>query len=128
MKHLIIIGIVALMIVCSCDEDNPVQPTPFSIRVVYPNGGEFFRLNDTVAVCWESGGLGWDTLGTSVRIFLIKSKRKYLDYGIYSNTGLAMWIIDRHDNVGIGNDFKLRIQHSIEPSIWDESDQYFTIY
>jgi len=124
----IVFSLIIALILIGCENDeNPIQPTPFSLKVVYPNGGESFRVTDTVAVSWESGGLGWDTLGTQVRLFLIKSDRRYKDLGSFYNSGLAMWIISRYD-APLGDNYKIRVQHSIEASIWDESDLYFSIY
>jgi len=131
-RTLLIIVIVFSFAIISCkDDDNSTNPIPFSLKVVYPNNGESFRVTDTVAISWEAQGFGWDTVGPSVDIYLMKADRKWKYIDITANKGLYSWVINdpRRGNIPLpAEDYKIRVQHATEPGIYDNSDFPFRIY
>ncbi len=97
------------------------EPDP-QITVVIPNGGETWAIGSSQEITWTSVGL----VGFEVRI----------DYTI--SDGVPINIISQTDNDGSfmwdpipdvdNSEVKILITSFINPSIWDTSDGFFTIY
>lgn len=105
---------------------NILVPAGSSLRVVSPNGGEQWTIGNTYAIKWENQGNI-----KSVYVELYKGG-VYLSGlgGLGLNWGApTSWTWNSIDtsNFEPGSDFKIRVKSDNDPSIYDESDNYFSI-
>jgi len=92
------------------------------IKIVTPNGGDTWQTGSTREITWLSGCY----VGSSVRITLYKNN-VYL-IAITSDTendGSYSWYIPTYFE--LGSDYKIRITSNSDNSIYDYSDNNFTI-
>ena len=92
--------------------------------VTYPNGGESFKIGQTMGVRWNYSS----DSGSRVYIDLYKSDRFYkrLKGGVdVGNDGDHDELLT--DDITSGNTYKIRITSTTNAAIWDESNGYFTI-
>jgi len=93
------------------------------ITVTYPNGGERWRAGTAERITWEYTG----NAGSEVKIELLKgntvvntiSSGTPIEYGDY------FWVMP--ENQPPGNDYKIKITSTTNPSYTDSSDNDFTI-
>ncbi len=105
---------------------NIIVPAGSALRVVSPNGGEQWTIGNTYAIKWENQGNI-----KSVYVELYKGG-VYLSGlgGLGLNWGApTSWTWNTIDtpNFEPGSDFKIRVKSDSDPSIYDESDNYFSI-
>ncbi len=106
-----------------------VSPSTFSITVFSPNGGEEFSQGADYTITWESAGI-IDNVGITICMTpeSYEQTRKIEDrcsgmvtvpdIGSYSDSfGIA---------AEIGN-YTVKIEDASDPSVYDESDNYFSI-
>lgn len=95
---------------------NPV------IRVTAPNGGELWNAQDTENITWENTG----SVGNSVKIEYSKdnfiSDVNLINAGA-SNTGTYPWNIP----TDVSSTVRVRVTDNGRTTVWDKSDQNFTI-
>ncbi len=97
------------------------QGTTTHLTVTSPNGGEEWKKGEEYAIRWDTGNTG----GT-VGIYLYKGGMKYETiFASLGNDGSYAWTVP--DTLVSDDDYKIRIQHDDEPSVYDESDDYFSI-
>ncbi|NLP11363.1 hypothetical protein GX408_13295, partial [bacterium] len=93
------------------------------IKVASPNGGESYRIGESMPVRWNYSS----DSGSRVYIDLYKGGQLYKHLKNGSDVGND----GDHDevliNVTAGDDYKVRITSTSYSSIYDESDNYFTI-
>jgi hypothetical protein len=93
-------------------------PAPASITVTSPNGGETWYTNAVHEVRWTSSGISG-----SVTISLKKGGaviRSWTAENTGSSYGSYSW-------AQAGTDYRIRVEDSADPAVFDESDQNFTI-
>ena len=92
------------------------------LRVTSPNGKEDWRVGKMKHITWDSS----DKIGSSVRITLWKGNQYYTTIIRDTlNTGSYFWTIPK--SVPPGSDYRVRITSNSDYSIYDFSDNYFTI-
>lgn len=92
------------------------------ITVTSPNGGENWQQGTSQNITWDSIG----DVGSNVRIDLYKGG--VLNLKIISsaeNNGSYEWLIPSDQTVD--SDYKIKITSSSNPTLFDESDDYFSI-
>ncbi|HOZ46818.1 MAG TPA: choice-of-anchor Q domain-containing protein [Candidatus Hydrogenedentes bacterium] len=111
----------------SAPDIHDESDAPFSIvaplRVTAPNGGETWSVSTLYDVTWESHG---DAPGPQVNVGLFRGKA-FLGWIIAkrtANDGVQPW---RPVWLPSGTHYKVRVQSSADPSVYDESDGEFTI-
>jgi len=98
-----------------------VTPTPVkSLTLTSPNGGEQFVKDQIYTIKWISSGI------KTIAIDLYKGGSLYLPMAkSIENTGAWSWA--PASGIPNGNDYKLRVSDSSDSTIYDESDNYFSI-
>lgn len=105
------------------------HPTPTaSIKVLSPNGGEYFRIGDSMTVKWDKGTCKEDRVSVVLRN---QSGFQGPDdsgdqAGYTENDGSNTWIIG---NIGAGGQYRARVLCEVDGSnrYYDDSDREFTI-
>ncbi len=107
------------------DRVQVFEPVP-QITITVPNGGETWGAGSQVTISWNYLG----NPGTTVKIDLLKGG--LVDRTIATNvsvgsggTGSYLWTVPL--NQAAGNDYKVRITSTFDPTYTDESDSPFTI-
>lgn len=99
-----------------------IEEEPY-VKVIFPNGGEKLRFEETYEIIWESRGV--DKIG----IILIDESKGWecqgSRYDIPASAGKCDWEADRVI-CDAGHKFKIKITSS-DGKISDESDAYFSI-
>jgi hypothetical protein len=92
-----------------------------AITTVSPNGGETWRTKTIQAISWATVNVSGN-----VDVYLYKGFVQYktIASGI-TNNGEYAWGID--STIADANDYTIRIQSSLNPNIYDESDAPFTV-
>lgn len=105
---------------------TPTTPTTSPITVVFPNGGESLQIGDVYGVQWKNPG---SIKGIFLELY--KSGAFLSGLGGLSQTFGAptsfRWDTIGTANLVIGSDFKIRVRSDTDPTIYDESDNYFSI-
>ncbi|MEM3341697.1 MAG: Ser-Thr-rich GPI-anchored membrane family protein, partial [Thermoplasmata archaeon] len=93
-----------------------------SVLVVSPNGGEMWIKGTEHSIRWVSKGVD------SLTLSLYKGTTAVATFaaGIPASSGTYTWNIS--PSLSDGTNYKIRISDSTNASLYDESDQYFTIY
>ncbi len=97
-----------------------------SITVTSPNGGEAWVIGETHNITWTS-------TGTSnipyINIDLYRGVNFYLNIvSQINNNGTYSWLLPPTQGAGVsGNDFKVRISKYGDASVYDESNNNFSI-
>lgn len=107
---------------------STVSPLPNTqkIRVTFPNGGEQWSIGNKYTITWDNPGYV-----KSVYVDLYKAG-KYLSglggLGSYYNAPTSwVWDTTNTPNFTAGSDFKIRVRSDTDSSIYDESDNYFSV-
>ena len=102
------------------------QPAPPSsaVEVIWPNGNEVWPIGSTQALRWRTN---LETGGASIRYELWQDGAKVADLGsgsdLFGEKSDAITV----PTVPPGSDYKVWMLSVANPSLWDESDAYFTI-
>jgi hypothetical protein len=94
-----------------------------TITVQSPNGGELWYKGDTYSITWESSNIG-----NSIDIILTNTNTPSSSFVIVThleNQVSYSWTIP--ENISAGQKYKIKIQDSSNQSIYDESNQPFSI-
>jgi hypothetical protein len=94
-----------------------------TITVQSPNGGELWYKGDTYSITWESSNIG-----NSIDIILTNTDNPSNSFVIITNLenqGSYSWTIQ--ENISTGKKYKIKIQDSNNQSVYDESNQPFSI-
>lgn len=112
-------------------ETEEIAPKPsvtlsYPLRVISPNGGEEWQMGNTYIIKWENPGNI-----RSVYIDLYKGDAYIAGLGgLGLNYGYPIsWTWNTIDtpNFEAGSDLKIRVRSDSDKSIYDESDNYFTM-
>jgi len=99
-----------------------IQDNDFGLRVISPNRGEVWEKGKTYEIKWASSG----NPGTRVRITLWKGDSLYIKIvSDTENDGSFLWTIS--SSIPTASDYRVRITSLSNQSIYDFSDNYFTI-
>ncbi len=93
------------------------------VKVTSPNGGEAYKIGATLPIRWNYS----TDSGSRVYIDLYKGGQlyKHLKSGVdVGNNGDHDEVLN---DVTAGNDYKIKVTSTSYPSIFDESDNYFSI-
>ncbi len=100
--------------------------TTSPITVVYPNGGESLKIGDVYTIQWKNPGAI-----KGIFLELYKGGAFLAGLGGLSLTFGAptsfRWDTIGTANIVTGSDFKIRARSDTDPTIYDESDNYFSI-
>jgi hypothetical protein len=101
-------------------------PTPPSIAVTSPNGGENWAAGSTQTISWSYTG----SPGSTVKIDLLKGGRLYLTLFSSRSIGTAgsgsySWSI--RSTLAEGSDYQVRVTSTTNSAYTDTSDGFFTI-
>jgi len=96
------------------------------IRVISPNGGEEWEGGDTLEYKGGTYDIKWKSEGVAnVNIVLVSGSIEWrVAYNIPASEEKYSWTIG---DVGVFDDYKIKISDSVQPFINDESDDYFSI-
>jgi len=102
-----------------------VAPSPSSITVVSPNGGENWVPGTTQTIRWTYAG----DVGSTVTIEAIKGTAvlKTLSGVPAGSGGAGSFSLAVPSNTPIGTDYTIRITSTIDPGIVDTSDSAFSV-
>jgi len=96
------------------------------LRVIYPNGGEQWQIGNKYTIKWENPGNI-----KSIYVDLYKGDTYLAGLGgLGLNYGApTSWTWNTIDtpNFEAGTDFKMRVRSDTDKSIYDESDNYFSV-
>ena len=92
-----------------------------SIKVLYPNGGEILKSNNSVTIKWQSTGAD----GKVVIVLYKKGIKHAVISRQTDNNGSFPWKIP--GTLPEGNDYRIRIRWLKDLSVNDFSDRNFTI-
>lgn len=92
-----------------------------SIKVLYPNGGEILKHNNSVTIKWQSAGVD----GKVVIVLYKKGIKHAVISSQTDNNGSFPWKIP--GTLPEGNDYRIRIRWLKDLSVNDFSDRNFTI-
>jgi len=104
----------------------PTTNTPKSITVISPNGGEKWMAGQTYEITWTSIGVDKVTI-------CVNYGRGCLELGGIPTTGIDAslgkfsWRIDPNAPYIPGDNLKIRVTDVSDSTIYDESDDYFSI-
>lgn len=91
-----------------------------TLSVVSPNGGESLVAGTTTEITWTSDVTG------NVRITLLKSDLQMLVIAAGTpNDGTQTWSIP--ETFLSGSDYKVKVASCLDPTVFDQSDDFFTI-
>jgi len=93
-----------------------------SITVLSPNGGESWMRGSTQNITWTSTGTA---AIASVRIALYKGGTLLMNIADTANDGTHSWVVPT--TLADSNDYKIRIMKYGDASLYDESNNYFSI-
>jgi hypothetical protein len=91
------------------------------IKVLYPNGGEVLKTNNSIHIKWQSQGLN----GKVVIVLYKKGIKHEVISKQTDNSGMFPWKIPQH--LPEGNDYRIRIRALKDLAVNDFSDRNFTI-
>jgi len=101
---------------------SPITVTP-SITVISPNGGEQWLIGNTYTVKWQIAGAI-----RGVHFELYKGGVLFAGLGGMSPAPTSFsWDTINTSDLIPGADYKIRIRSSDDPTIYDESDNFFSI-
>ena len=106
-----------------CDIEKPKKPEKKSITIISPNGGEVWEAGNTYEIKWVSS-----KEVDKVDIYLYKSGSQYgsaLAWAISSPLGKYSYPLTTSPPTG--DEWQIRIVDSDNSSVFDESDNYFSI-
>ena len=132
-KARIIFAIIFTAFFLSCDfEDN--EPDPLeqlffqseeisgSITITSPNGGESWEPGSSHAITWSSANLS--SSNVTIKLYKNGSYNSLLS-SYTTNDGSYAWTIS--SSLSESDYYKIRIEEYNNSSVYDESDNYFTI-
>lgn len=118
------VSVVLIALSVGCKKDNPVTPPPKDpIELLYPVGGESFKLGDTVTVRWRIN----DNTNLS-SIALERSTINGMAYSLLHYTSIPLdttfcsWIVD-----SISTQCIIRVRDYLDYSVFDKSG-VFTVH
>ncbi len=116
----------------SCSNGACEQPAPEpakSVSVNSPNGGEQITRGSSYTITWTSEGLRDYVMIDILKGGLVHQTLSQLVQGIgvpsIPNTGSYVWELS--DSYQLGSDYKVKIRDAYDPSVYDESDDYFSV-
>lgn len=100
-----------------------------AVQLISPNGGEYFEPGDTVQIRWTTSGIGWEPGDTVSLLYsdgsgnwIVVPNAAGLGYSADSfNWDTAATPLQQSDQ------YMVRIEYDADTSIFDVSDDYFTI-
>ena len=99
-----------------------IQDNDSGLRVISPNGGEVWEKNKTYEIKWAPGS----NTGTMARITLWSGGSLYTTIvSDTENDGSFLWTIS--SSIPTASDYRVRITSLSNQSIYDLSDNYFSI-
>lgn len=96
-------------------------PTPASITVTAPNGGESYFPGATIPITWNSSG----STGASVQIFFNHDGQRMPLVDSTANDGAFDWLVPQGQ--APGTDYTIEVRSIAAPLAGDRSDAAFTI-
>lgn len=108
----------------------PVSASP-SVTVVYPNGGEILTAGQTYTITWRATGASRvkiEECGETPRLAVKYTCEELSGFAtIDAGLGYRQWWVDPNDPFYPGR-IKIRVSDVSNPSVYDESDNYVTIF
>ena len=101
-----------------------IPPVPPPVRVISPNGGETWTVGSEARIHWETD---IPTAGTGVQFELWNGMAKIEDLGFGWDPNAGREDIITVPNVPDGSNYRVRVISTWEPTLFDISDEPFTI-
>jgi hypothetical protein len=99
-----------------------VQRARQLLAITAPNGGEYFRRGDSVAIAWTSESETTE----AVSLMLIRGGGLHSTIAVTAdNSGAHQWTVPR--NLEPGDDYQIQIMDVANAAIHDESDDTFAV-
>ncbi len=94
-----------------------------SIAVISPNGGEIWQIGSTQNIAWSSAGPAL----SNVNIYLYKAGKIAKTIIAKASNAKGTWSWKVPINIAAGNDYKIRVANYAKTTLYDESDNTFSI-